>query len=104
MKDFEYMVECMERDLIVMLMEKQGMTMTEAFDTFYNSETHEKLNDARSGLYFQSPGYVYSFLNNEIHHLDILKDGVVYKQLHHINTLLDMMNCFENNHRSTQIV
>ena len=66
MKDFEYMVECMERDLIVMLMEKQGMTMTEAFDTFYNSETHEKLNDARSGLYFQSPGYVYSFLNNEI--------------------------------------
>ena len=58
MKDFEYMVECMERDLIVMLMEKQGMTMTEAFDTFYN--------DARSGLYFQSPGYVYSFLNNEI--------------------------------------
>ena len=58
MKDFEYMVECMERD--------QGMTMTEAFDTFYNSETHEKLNDARSGLYFQSPGYVYSFLNNEI--------------------------------------
>lgn len=27
---------------------KQGMTMTEAFDTFYNSETHEKLNDARS--------------------------------------------------------
>lgn len=29
MKDFEYMVECMERDLIVMLMEKQGMTMTE---------------------------------------------------------------------------
>lgn len=66
MKDFEYMVECMERDLIVMLMEKQGMTMTAAFDTFYNSETHEKLNDARSGLYFQSPGYVYSFLNNEI--------------------------------------
>ena len=48
MKDFEYMVECMERDLIVMLMEKQGMTMTEAFDTFYNSETHEKLNDARA--------------------------------------------------------
>lgn len=65
-KDFEYMVECMERDLIIMLMEKQGMTMTEAFDTFYNSETHEKLNDARSGLYFQSPGYVYSFQNNEI--------------------------------------
>ena len=68
MKDFEYMVECMERDLIVMLMEKQGMTIIEALDAFYNSETHEKLCDARSGLYFQSPGYVYSFRNNEINY------------------------------------
>ena len=40
----------------------------EALDAFYNSETHEKLCDARSGLYFQSPGYVYSFLNNEINY------------------------------------
>ena len=68
MKDFEYLVECMERDIIVMLIEKRGMTMSKAFDAFYNSETHEKLNDARSGLYFQSPGYVYSFIDNEINY------------------------------------
>ena len=37
MKDFEYLVECMERDIIVMLIEKRGMTMSEAFDAFYNS-------------------------------------------------------------------
>lgn len=66
MNDFKYMVECMERDIIVMLMEKHDMTMPEALDTFYNSETNEKLNDKRTGLYFQSPGYVYSFLDNEI--------------------------------------
>ena len=68
MKDFEYLVECMERDIIVMLIEKRGMTMSEAFDAFYNSETHEKLNDARYVLYFQSPGYVYSFNDNEINY------------------------------------
>lgn len=66
MTDFEYMVECMERDLVVMLIKKHGMTMSEALDTLYNSETHEKLNDKRTGLYFQSPGYVYSFLEDEI--------------------------------------
>ena len=66
MNDFKYMVECMERDIIIMLMEKHCMTMQEALDTFYNSETHEKLNDIRTGMYFQSPGYVYSFIENEI--------------------------------------
>ena len=68
MNDFKYMVECMERDLIVMLVERRNMTMQQAFDTFYNSETHDKLNDARTGLYFQSPGYVYDFLENEMNY------------------------------------
>ena len=66
MKGFQYLVEYMERDLIVMLIKKRGLTMTEALDAFYNSETHEKLCDIRTGLYFQSPGYVYDFLDNEI--------------------------------------
>lgn len=42
------------------------MTMIEALDTLYNSETYEKLSDARSGLYFQAPGYVYDFLDKEV--------------------------------------
>lgn len=58
----------MERDLVVSLVEKRGVTMTEALDMFYNSETHRKLNDARTGLYFQSLGYVYDFLDNEINY------------------------------------
>ena len=68
MNDFNYMVECMERDLIVMLMEKRNLSMEDAFNILYNSETLEKLTDARSGLYFQSPGYVYAFLDNEINY------------------------------------
>ena len=68
MNDFKYMVECMERDLVVMLVERRHMTIQQALDTFYNSETHDKLNDERTGLYFQSPGYVYDFLENEINY------------------------------------
>lgn len=66
MTDFDYMVEGMTRDLALMLMERRSMSMPDAFDTLYNSETYEKLSDPRSGLYFQAPGYVYDFLDKEI--------------------------------------
>lgn len=66
MTDFEYMVEGMTRNLIVMLMKRRDMSEAEALDTVYNSETYEKLSDPRSGLFFQSPGYVYDFLDKEI--------------------------------------
>ncbi len=66
MTDFDYMVEGMTRDLAVMLMKKRNMSMSDALDTLYNSETYEKLSDSRSGLFFQSPGYVYDFLDKEI--------------------------------------
>jgi hypothetical protein len=66
MTDFDYMLEGMTRDLTVLLMERRNMPMTDALDTLYNSETYEKLSDPRSGLYFQSPGYVYDFLDKEI--------------------------------------
>lgn len=66
MNDFNYMVEGMTRDLALLLIERRNMTMQDALETIYNSETYEKLSDARSGLYFQSPGYVYDFLDKEI--------------------------------------
>lgn len=35
-------------------------------DVLYNSETFERLNDPATGLYYQSVGYVYEYLNNEL--------------------------------------
>lgn len=66
MKDIDYLVEDLTRDLALLLMERRKMSMTEALDTVYNSETYEKLADARSGLYFQATRYVYDFLEKEI--------------------------------------
>lgn len=40
--------------------------MDKAFEIFYNSETFERLNNIQSGLYYQSSGYVYSFLKEEL--------------------------------------
>ena len=64
--DFKYMTESISTDLIVLLIDDFGMDMKSAFDSLYNSETYAKLTDASTGLYFQSSGYVYSYLRNEI--------------------------------------
>ena len=52
--------------LAVMLVEDYRISIPEALDILYNSETYEKLQDPRTGLYFQSPVYVYDFLLQEL--------------------------------------
>ena len=47
-------------------MEERGLTMKQALDTVYNSETYTKVLDLRTGLYSQSTAYVYSILETEI--------------------------------------
>lgn len=64
--EFKFMTESISTDLIIMLMEDFGMDMRSAFDSLYNSETYAKLSDISTGLYFQSSGYVYSYLRKEI--------------------------------------
>jgi hypothetical protein len=66
MNDIEYQIECTVRDLVVLLVERHNMDIKTALNTLYNSDTYTKLKDVRTGLYFQSPLYVYDFLENEI--------------------------------------
>jgi len=60
------MVEGMISDLIQLLMERQGLSMVEALDIVYNSKTYENLLNPETRLYFQSPRYVYSYLEDEL--------------------------------------
>jgi hypothetical protein len=64
--EFKYMKESSSADLVEMLTQDFGMSMQEALDVFYNSETYAKLNNPATGLYFQSSKYVYSYLKNEL--------------------------------------
>ena len=66
MSNIEYMNECMTRDLAVMLVEEYQLSLPKALNILYNSDTYKKLQDERTGLYFQSPVYVYNFLKQEI--------------------------------------
>lgn len=62
----ESMQEDMTADMLSILMEDRNMPMQEAMLLFYNSDTYARLQDAESGLYYQSPGYVMDCLDNEL--------------------------------------
>ena len=65
-KAFEMMKLDMTKELIVMLMEEGNMEMETAMNVLYLSETYEKMSNPNTGLYYQSPGYVYSILDMEL--------------------------------------
>lgn len=64
--DFKYMVECIERDVATLLVEENNMTIHQALDSLYLSDTYQKLINPATGLYFQSPVYIYSCLTDEL--------------------------------------
>ena len=68
-RDFEFLRERRLAQLAALLIEERGLSFSDAFRELYNSETYEKLNDPRSGLYIQSARYLYSFLENELNSL-----------------------------------
>ena len=64
--EYQNMKEDIVKEMISRLMEEHDFSMQEAFDAVYNSLLFEKLNNPKTGLYFQSPGYVYSYFKDEL--------------------------------------
>ena len=60
------MIETMTRDLITRLMEERSLTMRKAMDMVYTSRTFAALQNLNTGLYFQSPAYVFDELEKEL--------------------------------------
>lgn len=61
-QEFKYLKEQVTAQMIQILSEEQGYSLEEAFDKVYMSPIYEKLSDASTGLFFQSPRYVLSYL------------------------------------------
>ena len=54
------------KDMAMWLMEDFKYSLEEGLDCVYNSELFEKLQDLETGLYYQSSGYNYELLKEEI--------------------------------------
>ena len=64
--EFEYMKEGLVKDMAMLLIEERGMSMADALDTIYLSDTYAKLSEPATGLHSQSARYVLSFIISEI--------------------------------------
>ncbi|MBO7623922.1 MAG: hypothetical protein J6S82_01285 [Bacteroidales bacterium] len=60
------MIETLTREMIAQLMEERSLSMREAMDIVYKSKTYTALSNTKSGLYFQSPAYLYDTLLQEL--------------------------------------
>jgi hypothetical protein len=65
-QDIQFMVEDITADLACMLVEKQHYSIEQAIDAVYKSKTYEALSRPETGLYSQSSGYVYEYLQQEL--------------------------------------
>ena len=55
------------KNLAILLMnEHKEMKIDEALAIVFNSDTYQKIMNDKAGLYFQSPRYVFSFLESEL--------------------------------------
>ena len=67
MNEITEMMADMVQNIALLLMEKdKELSMEQALSTVFNSDTYRKFMDVRTGLYYQSSKYVFSFLEDEL--------------------------------------
>ncbi|MBF1079693.1 MAG: hypothetical protein HXL36_04945 [Prevotellaceae bacterium] len=67
MNEIEEMKADLVTELANMLMSNDAnISMDQALEYVFNSETYQKLLDNKTQLYYQSAGYVMSYLQNEL--------------------------------------
>lgn len=62
----EQLIEYMIQDIVDMFATDQNIEYDEAMNKFYNSKVFEKLQDKETGLYLESPEYVYDLFKDEM--------------------------------------
>ena len=61
------MMADMVKNLAVLLLEQNNeLSMEQALSQVFNSDTYWKVMDEQTHLYYQSPKYVFSFLEEEL--------------------------------------
>ena len=67
MSEKDLMIADMVKDLAILLMDQNHeLTMEQSLATVFNSDTYQKILNEKTTLYYQSPRYVFSFLDNEL--------------------------------------
>ena len=70
----QFLIETLCEDLVPMIMEEYNLSDKEAIDKLYKSNTFSKIEDPDTGLYYQSPVYVFEYYQSPVYVFDFLKD------------------------------
>lgn len=70
----KFLFEGISADVVRYLTECNDMTLSEAISAFHNSETFARLEDFETGLYIESPAYVYDLLISELRNGRLTQD------------------------------
>ena len=62
----EQLIEYITQDLIELIVLRLKVEYDEAMNLLYNSHTFDKLSDIETGLYRESPAYVYGIFQDEL--------------------------------------
>lgn len=65
MSDREFLIESNTQDVIKYIMADTGVSIKEAMLMFYISEVYAKLEESETGLYLESPAYIYELFKDE---------------------------------------
>lgn len=65
-KDTKFLIDNLTKNLVLLVMEDFKHSIIESMDVVYNSQLYEKILDLETGLYYQSAGYNYELLRNEL--------------------------------------
>ena len=65
-KEFNLVVEMITNQLVSFLMEDYKLSLLDAMDKVYKSQTLEKLQDKGTDLYLRSAAYTYEYLKKEL--------------------------------------
>ena len=63
---FQFIINSNVEQIVFYLQEDYGLSVIEALDKIYNSKIYDKLQNPQTGLYLQSPDYIYDYLKAEI--------------------------------------
>ena len=61
-QEFNRLKEQLTVSMVQILVEEHGYSLEDALDRVYTSPIFEKLSDPNTGLFFQSPRYVLSYI------------------------------------------
>ena len=65
-QDIQFQIECLTNELIIMLMDDYEMSMEQAVDTVYGSNTFKKIERPSTGLYYLGAVYAMDMLKEEL--------------------------------------